>query len=314
MTSNQPNRTSIIIIDDDPISRMQMRLTLEQEGYRVLLFNSCEAGIAGYTRYRPQLVVQALFESSAMNGFECCAQMRQLSGEEFVPIFMLMNDYNVGVMDRLLNAGAMDYLRRPIHPGILLQRVKVWLEYTKLKKQLKSTKKLLKENINIDLLTEISNRRRFDQYLQQEWARMSRDQSPIALLIVSIDFFDTYKNQYGEQAGDKCLQSVAQGLTRCLQRPGDFVARYDEREFALVLPKTDKLGTVYVGEKIRNVIRDLRIFHGYSPVGNWLTVTMGAVSVIPSRDIPPKVLIGQAEKALSDGQAQGHDRLCLAEF
>lgn len=314
MNSNQTNPISVLVIDDDPVSRVQLRLTLEQEGYRVLLFNNCEAGIAAYTRYHPQIVLQGLFSGSSLTGFECCSQIRQLSGQEFIPIFIIIDEYNITYLDQLLNAGAMDYIKKPIHPGILLQRVKVWLEYTKLRKDLKSTSKLLEKNLNIDLLTEITNRRRFDEYLRQEWARMAREQSPLSLLLVSLDFFDAYKNQYGEQAGDKCLQSIAKGLTSCLQRPGDMVARFDRQEFGLILPKTDKVGTIYVGEKIRTIIKDLRLFHGYSPVSNWVTLSMGAVSMIPHSDLSVDVLVTQAGKALAEAQKQGSDRLCIADF
>ena len=314
MNVSQPNLTSIIVIDDDPVSRVQLRLILEKEGYRVLLFNNCEAGIAAYTRYRPQLVILGLFNSYSVNGFECSAQIRQISKDEFIPIIMVVDEYLISQMDQLLTAGAMDYISKPIHSGILLQRVKVWLEYTKLTKQLQSTSKLLENNLNIDILTDINNRRRFDDYLHQEWARMAREQSPISLLISSLDFFDTYYSQYGEQAGDKCLQSIAQGLTKCLQRPGDMVARYDKQGFGVILPKTDKIGTIYVGEKIRTTIKELRIFHGHSPVSNWVTLSIGAVSLIPDADTHPQTLVKQAEKSLVEAQKQGYDRLCIADI
>jgi diguanylate cyclase (GGDEF)-like protein len=314
MSASQPNRTSIIVIDDDPVSRVQLRLILEKEGYRILLFNNCEAGIAAYTRYRPQLVIQGLFNSCSMNGFECSAQIRQISKGEFVPIIMVLDEYLISQMDQLLTAGAIDYISKPIHSGILLQRVKIWLEYTKLKKQLKFTSKILENNLNIDLLTDINNRKRFDYCLQKEWARMAREQSPISLLISSLDFFDNYYNQYGQQAGDKCLQSIAQGLTKCLRRPGDMVARYDKQEFGLILPKTDKIGTIYIGEKVRTTIKESRIFHGHSPVSNWVTLSMGAASLIPNADTHPQTLVKQAEKSLVEAQKQGYDRLCIADI
>jgi diguanylate cyclase (GGDEF)-like protein len=109
------------------------------------------------------------------------------------------------------------------------------------------------EKARIDGLTQIANRRRFDEYLFQEWSRHIRMQQPLSLLICDVDHFKLYNDGKGHQAGDECLKTVAKAINQCY-RAGDLVARYGGEEFAMVLPQTNRAGAVQVAERVRAAV------------------------------------------------------------
>src|ERR1700722_19686585 len=121
------------------------------------------------------------------------------------------------------------------------------------------------EKARIDGLTQIANRRRFDEYLQQEWARHIRLQQPLSLLLCDVDHFKLYNDRYGHQAGDECLKTVARSITACL-RTDDFAARYGGEEFAIVLPHTPHARALRMAEQVRSTLAAVQVPHAASPV------------------------------------------------
>ena len=106
----------------------------------------------------------------------------------------------------------------------------------------------------LDDLTQVANRRRFDEALNEEWQRLSRDRAPLSLIFCDIDYFKLYNDTYGHQTGDDCLRAVADTIGTNCQRPGDFVARYGGEEFIVILPNTEAEGAVHLAEDIRQEI------------------------------------------------------------
>ncbi len=110
-----------------------------------------------------------------------------------------------------------------------------------------------------DALTKIANRRHFDQYLEQEWIRLRREQQPLSLLLIDVDYFKFYNDCYGHQAGDICLVAIAKMLSQIVHRSTDLVARYGGEEFAVILPATDRAGAIAIAQKNPN--HDQQISH-----------------------------------------------------
>jgi diguanylate cyclase (GGDEF)-like protein len=162
-----------------------------------------------------------------------------------------------------------------------------------------------------DSLTQIANRRRFDEYLDQEWQRMAREGAPLSLILCDIDFFKTYNDTYGHQAGDNCLQQVAQAISFAVKRPADLVARYGGEEFAVILPHTDAQGSAQIAEKIRSQVQVLQIAHAGSQVSQYITLSLGVASTVPAYESSPAVLIAAADKSLYQAKAEGRDRVVL---
>lgn len=162
--------------------------------------------------------------------------------------------------------------------------------------------------VNIDGLTQIANRRRFDQHLKQEWNRLLREQQFLSLILFDVDEFKRYNDCYGHQEGDDCLRKLAQVARRMVQRPADLVARYGGEEFGVILPNTDMAGGRAIAEKIRLSIQALDIRHECSRVANVVTVSVGVTSQIPTSSQTIDVLMAQADQALYNAKRRGRNR------
>ncbi|SMP69507.1 sensor domain-containing diguanylate cyclase [Anoxynatronum buryatiense] len=182
----------------------------------------------------------------------------------------------------------------------------------KTQQELEKLNRQLKELSEIDSLTGIANRRKLDAYLQEEWERSRRDQLPVSLILVDVDYFKAFNDQFGHQTGDRILVDVAKTLEQSLRRKTDFIGRYGGDEFAVVLHNTDRGGAVQLAEKIVDNIDDLAIPLGEKHEQNCLTVTLGVATLIPSSLYFPDQLIHAADLALY--QAKDRGRNCAVHF
>ena len=162
---------------------------------------------------------------------------------------------------------------------------------------------------NIDSLTQIANRRRFDEYITQEWSRCAREKEYLSLLLCDVDYFKAYNDTYGHQAGDNCLYGVAKSLELTVKRPADMAFRYGGEEFAVVLPHTEGQGAIAVAENIRRQVQSLNIAHSSSKVSSVVTVSIGVASIIPNTRTSPHTLISAADDALYDAKQKGRNRV-----
>lgn len=191
----------------------------------------------------------------------------------------------------------------------LAVQVGIAIQQAKMHTQLTIANEQLKRIAYLDGLTQVANRRRFEQYIQTEWRRMSREQKPLSLILCDIDYFKAYNDHYGHQAGDNCLRLVARTLLRAAKRPGDLVARYGGEEFVIVLPNTDLKGAETVAEDIRFLVRSRRIDHKKSDIDKIVTLSLGVTSCIPRPDSSTNDLVKLADDALYQAKAQGRDQV-----
>ena len=182
---------------------------------------------------------------------------------------------------------------------------------TKLYQKLKTSNQQLRELVTIDGLTQLANRRRFDEYLTQEWKRAAREQMPISLLLGDLDFFKRYNDTYGHQAGDDCLRSCGAAIMNSVKRPADLAARYGGEEFVLVLPNTETNGAICVAQKIREKIAALKIVHAKSTVSGYITLSLGIATLIPEPNKSLEKLILAADTALYEAKRAGRDRYVI---
>ncbi|MYM64903.1 diguanylate cyclase [Pseudomaricurvus sp. HS19] len=170
----------------------------------------------------------------------------------------------------------------------------------------------LQSLVDRDGLTGVANRRKGDAYLQEVWVRLRREQRPLSVIMLDVDHFKAYNDTYGHQAGDDCLKVVAQAVVEELHRPADLVARYGGEEFMLILPDTDVEGVKQIGEKVRSAIERLAIAHLRSSVGQVVTISAGAASVIPQQQGGVEQLLRDADVALYQAKRQGRNRVLHA--
>ena len=162
-----------------------------------------------------------------------------------------------------------------------------------------------------DGLTEINNRRRFDESLHAEWYRAARLSNPLSLIICDIDKFKEYNDTYGHLAGDRCLVRVAHLLEDYARRAGDMAARFGGEEFALILPDTDSEYAKDIAEHVRMTLIDLKLPHSASQVANIVTASFGVYTMVPDKDTQPESLIDYADKALYQAKDQGRNMVIL---
>lgn len=194
-------------------------------------------------------------------------------------------------------------------------QVAIAIEQSLLYQQLAAANQRLDGLANLDSLTQLANRRRFDEVINREWEQSSSSE-PLSLIMCDIDCFKLYNDNYGHQAGDACLQQVARAIgDACTNAPAErlyLAARYGGEEFGVILPNTDVVAAQAVAEGIRSRVKALAIPHIKSVVSDCVTLSMGVAGVSPSQN-SPKMLIEAADKALYRAKSGGRDRVAINE-
>lgn len=319
----------VLVIDDDPLMRMQLHRFLSKQNYRVIEASNGEEGLSQFAASCPDLVLlDALMP--VMDGFTCCAKIQGFLGDNIhpdgdadrTPVLMITGLDDQESVDRAFNVGASDFVTKPIHWAVLRQRVQRLIRQSQMyrqlaianqqlestNRQLESANQLLRKLASLDGLTQIANRRQFDEYLEREWKRSAREQTPISLIFCDVDYFKPYNDTYGHQAGDRCLQQVAKLIDETVRRPADLVARYGGEEFAVILPNTAQNGAVQLAEEICAGVRNLNIPHTFGE--GRVTVSAGVSSTIPpmmNSDVAS--LVASADQALYRAKELGRNRV-----
>lgn len=307
----------VLVADDDPVIRLQLRHVLESEQYQVVEVSDGMQCLDLYIQSKPDLVLlDALMP--VMDGFTCCAALRSLHKECLAPVLMITALEDPESVDRAFEVGATDFVTKPINWAVLRQRLRRLTEQVQLQKQqallyqrLEETNQVLKRLAWIDDLTQVANRRWFDDYLNREWQRMRRENQSLSLILCDIDYFKAYNDTYGHPAGDRCLREVAQAIQSAGMRSADLTARYGGEEFAVILPNTSAAGAKKVATKICARVKALQVAHANSGVCNYITLSLGVASTIPLSETDASMLIDQADKALYRAKKNGRNRVVV---
>ncbi len=192
----------------------------------------------------------------------------------------------------------------------LATQVAIAIQQSTLFEQLQAANQELHRLASLDGLTQVANRRCFDEFLTREWRRDL--EAPLSMILCDIDYFKPYNDTYGHQAGDECLKKVATAIRNCIKSPNEFIARYGGEEFAAVLPNTDLKAALELAERIRNQVTGLQIPHAQSQVHPCITMSLGVATLIPSPETTPTQLIANADEALYVAKAGGRNRVVCA--
>ena len=174
-------------------------------------------------------------------------------------------------------------------------------------KQQEALNKRLEAISTVDSLTNLANRRNFDDAMQRELLRAQRSKTSISLIMLDIDFFKQYNDEYGHLAGDNCLRLISTVLQEIVKRPGDLAARYGGEEFCIIMPDTDQQGAVNLAEQIKKEVGSLKIPHVKSRIATHVTVSMGTATMVPELHVTPNTLINAADKALYTAKKDGRN-------
>jgi diguanylate cyclase (GGDEF)-like protein len=162
-----------------------------------------------------------------------------------------------------------------------------------------------------DPLTELWNRRKYDETIELEWRRCLRYKRPISLLFIDVDYFKNYNDLYGHVAGDECLMTIGETLRAALSRPTDMVVRYGGEEFIVLLAETKKDEAVYIADLLLKNIEALAITHAASVVKDCVTVSVGVSCMIPDQSLSPDELLKAADKALYHAKTNGRNQVSV---
>ena len=301
MTNDQrPKQATILVIDDDRIALDLIMLTFNTTATVLTALNS-ENGLEIAVNEQPDLILlDTLIQD--VDGHEICSQLKSMPETENIPIIILSNSNQVEDELAALDKGAIDFVTKPVEALILKARVANHLFQKRDRDQLKLMS-------SIDALTEVANRRRFDEYLHLEWRRAIRSKYPISLLMIDIDYFKSYNDTYGHQKGDECLKAVASEIKQHLRRPSDMVARYGGEEFSVILPETPSYSASSLAKRIWSGVGNLNIEHtGSARVGH-LTISIGAATTIPDENQSISQFIEISDKNLYKSKSEGRNRI-----
>jgi len=233
-----------------------------------------------------------------MSGFEVIKIIKDNDRTRDIPVIFITGLNSAEDEEQGLNLGAMDYIVKPFNPAIVRARIRNTLKY-------RNQQKMLETMVHIDGLTEIPNRRNFDIILDREYKSAVRNKRWLSLIMIDVDQFKHYNDNYGHAKGDEALIRIAKTIKSCLKRPDDFVARYGGEEFAVILPDTDEGGGRKVAENIRQAINSLRIKHQKPEGDPWLTISLGSYSSMPNAFRKENSLIEKADACLYKAKHNG---------
>lgn len=195
--------------------------------------------------------------------------------------------------------------------------VAAWVDVTELVlkgKVLEANNQRLAQQTAMDGLTGLANRRRFDEALTVEWQRAARGGTPLSLLMVDIDHFKNYNDNYGHLAGDQCLRRVSSVLSRCVRRAGELVARYGGEEFVLLLPGADMAHACEIAQMCLDLMQQECVAHTASPTSVYVTLSIGVACALPDAMLDdPASLVNAADAAMYRAKSSGRAHYEVAD-
>jgi diguanylate cyclase (GGDEF)-like protein len=293
-------RPRVLIVDDQPIQIQAMR-RIFQDDCEVLVATDGEQALAHCRRAPPDLILLDVI-MPGMDGLAVCRALKQCGATVDVPVLFVTAQTDALDQTQALEAGGVDFISKPVNPAVVRARVRTHLT-------LKAQADLLRNLAYLDGLTGIANRRALDERLRTEWTRAQRDGTPLAALLLDVDHFKRYNDRHGHQEGDACLRAIADALVTVPCRGHDLIARYGGEEFVCLLPGCDLAAAVRKAECLRNAVEELGIAHLDSPMGDRVTISVGAATLIPDARTAPATLLEMADEQLYRAKAAGRNRV-----
>jgi diguanylate cyclase (GGDEF)-like protein len=246
-------------------------------------------------------------EMPDINGYEVCKELKNNNKTKNLPIVFITAKNSEEDEEFALNLGAIDYITKPFSKAILKLRLKNHLE-------LKLKTDLLEQLSMYDGLTNIRNRRFFDEAFETTFLEIKRENKNLAVMMIDIDFFKPYNDNYGHGKGDEALKKVAFALQSTIKRPTDLVARYGGEEFVILLKNIDKPGLETVAKNLLEAVRDLKITHDFSKVANFITVSIGISYYNTNKDITKIELLIKADETLYKVKNSGRNNFSILDI
>lgn len=245
-------------------------------------------------------------EMPDINGYDVCKRIKNNETIKNIPIIFITGRTSQEDEEYGLNLGAIDYITKPFNKAIVKLRIKNYLN-------LKIKNDMLEKLSMYDGLTNIRNRRFFDETFEKTFNEIKRDKKSLAVLMIDIDFFKPYNDNYGHGQGDETLRKVAKALEKTIKRASDFVARYGGEEFVILLKDIKKDGVEAVANNLLNAVRELKITHEFSKIENYVTISIGASFYNSNSDVTKLELLLKADETLYNVKNSGRNNFAILE-
>lgn len=293
----------ILIIDDSRLYAAQLGSILEDD-YKITIAQTGEEGLMYASTGTFSLILLDVV-MPGMDGFTLLKKLQEEIITQSVPVILVTSLADIEHEQRGLVLGAVDYITKPFHPLIVKARVNTHIKLYNYRRQ-------VEHQSMTDQLTGIANRRRYDRYSEVKWQEATRLQTPFSVCIFDIDNFKMYNDTFGHPAGDKVIAAVAKTAAARLNRSTDFVARYGGEEFVSII-LGDRAEKIFAHlQKIRQAVEDLHIPHS-SLVSEWVTISVGGVTVVPTAENPCSVYLKIADTMLYDAKRHGRNQVVWAD-
>lgn len=299
----EKDRQKILIADDERFN-LNILIDILKPDYKVIVAKDGKQAIERAISNPPDLILLDIMMPE-MDGYEACKNLKKNEQTKDIPVIFITGMKEEGNEVKGFDLGAVDYITKPFQAAIVMARVKTQLK-------MKWQADMFRQMASIDVLTEIPNRKKFEETFDKEWRRALRNKTPLSVAFMDIDFFKQYNDTYGHGRGDKCLKEVAQALVSSIRRPTDFVARYGGEEFIAVLPETDISGAMTIAEVMRRDVELLKIPHAQSTPFDYITISIGVSSVFPSSGFSDTALVSivaAADEMLYKAKAEGRNQV-----
>ncbi len=294
------DKSTILIVDDEPVNIDILAGILEDQ-YEILVTTDGIDALRIAEESLPDLIILDII-MPGMDGYEVCTSLKNNPDTANIPVIFVSALTGTQEETKGLSVGAIDYITKPISPPIVKMRV---ANHIKLIKAMM----LLEKLSTTDSLTSLANRRLLDLTIKHELNRLKRKKEPISLIMLDIDHFKEFNDAYGHPAGDECLKQISFVISQVCRRPQDLAARYGGEEFCCVLPEMKKNKAMEIAENIRKKIISLYIPNNDSSVNEYVTASLGVITIIANGQITSDELIELADKKLYEAKKSGRNKV-----
>ena len=295
-----------ILVVDDMTTALLLLHDLLKDTYEVKIAKSGTKALEILESPNDIDLILLDIEMPDMNGYDVCKRIKNNETIKNIPIIFITGRTSQEDEEYGLNLGAIDYITKPFNKAIVKLRIKNYLN-------LKIKNDMLEKLSMYDGLTNIRNRRFFDETFEKTFNEIKRDKKSLAVLMIDIDFFKPYNDNYGHGQGDETLRKVAKALEKTIKRASDFVARYGGEEFVILLKDINKDGVEAVANNLLNAVRELKITHEFSKIENYVTISIGASFYNSSSDVTKLELLLKADETLYSVKNSGRNNFAILE-